>query len=68
MNFPKTMKRYVLSHRNDLSGITFEQDAPLPQIKKSTEVSATIRYWVRILDLTWTKDFGKYQSVVFERP
>lgn len=44
MSFPKTMKRYVLAHRNDLSGLNFEQDAPVPQIEKPTEVSVTICY------------------------
>ncbi|KIR67077.1 alcohol dehydrogenase [Cryptococcus bacillisporus CA1873] len=43
MSFPKTMKRYVLSHRNDLSGLAFEQDAPVPQIEKPTEILINIK-------------------------
>ncbi|KIR27228.1 alcohol dehydrogenase [Cryptococcus deuterogattii 99/473] len=43
MSFPKTMKRYVLSHRNDLSGLNFEQDAPVPQIEKPTEILINIK-------------------------
>ncbi|KIR33602.1 alcohol dehydrogenase [Cryptococcus deuterogattii MMRL2647] len=43
MSFPKTMKRYVLAHRNDLSGLNFEQDAPVPQIEKPTEILINIK-------------------------
>ena len=36
---PSSMKRYILAHRNDVSGLTLETSAAVPELSSPTKVS-----------------------------
>jgi hypothetical protein len=35
----KTMRRFVISHRNGIDGLALETDAPVPELQTPTDVS-----------------------------
>ncbi|KAK8870130.1 hypothetical protein IAR55_000700 [Kwoniella newhampshirensis] len=41
---PRTMKRYVVSHRRGIDGLTLETDAPVPGLRSSTDIRINIKY------------------------
>lgn len=40
---PQTMKRYILAHRNGIDGLNLETDAPVPELRSSTDASRPLR-------------------------
>jgi hypothetical protein len=44
---PKTMKRYVVKHRNAIDGLELQEDVPVPELRSSTDVSATLTLRIR---------------------
>jgi hypothetical protein len=42
---PKTMKRYVVKHRNAIDGLELQEDVPV--LRSSTDVSATLTLRIR---------------------
>ncbi|WWD19941.1 hypothetical protein CI109_104413 [Kwoniella shandongensis] len=41
---PQTMKRYVVSHQNGIDGLTLQTDAPVPELRSSTDIRINIKY------------------------
>ncbi|ORY35335.1 putative alcohol dehydrogenase [Naematelia encephala] len=40
---PKTMKRYVISHRNGIDGLKLEEAAPVPELRSPTDIRINIK-------------------------
>lgn len=35
---PKTMKRFIIAHRNGIDGLEYQPEAPVPELRSSTDV------------------------------
>ncbi|GFZ49308.1 hypothetical protein JCM24511_07428 [Saitozyma sp. JCM 24511] len=41
---PKTMKRYVVKHRNAIDGLELQEDVPVPELRSSTDIRINMKY------------------------